>query len=347
MNSSSNSSKKSRRKRIKQAKTPAKAFTLLDQLFANPTVVSQRVCRKFEALRPSDLDNHTPQAQLVSLDTEVRTLLNSLEAVQEDSLLKSHSSLLFHAIDLLPRQLKTEFNNQRQLKERESRQADKKFSGAELLDLLLDFMDGKCTQYREYEPDTLVKRSNHKNITKEEEDGGRKKNGKRGGLGLNLRQGGGEKSSSSLEGLPAERQEVIKSIWAKNGPCPICKAPGHTWKGEKGTMASDQVSDCPEFRKKSVDDRVKEYKRLKLCRRCLSFTHQVDKCTRDTSKIFCRKKDDKGNWKCKKDHATLLCGSSISLNHITVLKKSVNSGKPALKTDVMLAIHVAVHEMLR
>ena len=101
--------------RIKQAGTPAKAFSILDQLFANPTVVSQRVCRKFEKLSPADLDNFSPQAQLVSLDTEVRTLLSALESVNEAALLKSHSSLLFHAINLLPRQLKTEFNNKRQV----------------------------------------------------------------------------------------------------------------------------------------------------------------------------------------------------------------------------------------
>ena len=328
--------------RIKQAKVSSKAFSILDQLFANPTVVAQRVCRQFEKIKVSDLDNFTPQAQLVSLDTKVRTLLNSLESVGEDGLLKAHSSLLFHAIDLLPRQLKTEFNNERQVQERAARNAKRKFTGGELLELLLDFMDNKCTQYREYEPDTLIRKARESRTSPEDDhvpSRGKGKNGKKSNTQLNSRQSGDGNPSSPLEGLPADRQEAIKSIWAKNGPCPICKAPGHVWKGDKGTMASDQVGDCAEFRRLKVDDRVKEFKKHKLCRRCLSWSHQVDNCTLDTAKVFCKKKDDNGDLMCKQDHATLLCGSGISLNHITIPKKSFkSSGKPALKTDVMLAI---------
>ena len=69
--------------RIKLAKTPAKAFELLDQVFANPLVIYQEVITVFTNLHPSDLDNFTPQAQVVSLHTKLRTLYQSLESVEE------------------------------------------------------------------------------------------------------------------------------------------------------------------------------------------------------------------------------------------------------------------------
>ena len=332
--------------RIKLAKSPAKAFDILDQVFANSLIISQEVISAFTSLRPTDLDNFTPQAQVVALDTKLETLRQQLEAVEEDYQLKQTGQLLFHAIDLLPRIYKGEFNNLRQKAEREAKRNKVKYSGEDLFALLQEFLEDKTAQFREYEPETLRKKSRNDPPEKKNNSRGSGKNNSEGSIQANQRTASdetetqsspppgskpkGDSSSSVLEGLPQERQDVIKKIWAKNGKCPICSS-NHTWKGEKGVMASDQVGDCYTFRKMKVDDRIKKYKSLKLCRRCLAWTHTVDQCTRDTTKTFCKKKDDSGALKCKKDHATLLCGGSIALNYIQA---------PELgpKVDVMLAI---------
>ena len=288
-------------KRIRNAKTPADAWKILDQLFQNPTVVAQHVIREFTNLRPQDLDNFSPQSQLANLETKLSDLLQDLEAVEEDHQLKQLGSLLFHAIDLLPRIYKTEFNNGRQEAEQEVKRLGGKYTGAQLLQLLRDFLEKKASQFRQYEPDVLIKKS--KQITTFHRQGGQPENEEDQAAAV----------SSDLQDLSQERQDAINKIWERNGKCPICGVKGHTWKGEKGIMASDQVSDCLDFRKMKVDDRIRKYKSLKLCRRCLSWTHTVDQCTRDTAKIFCKKKDDHGVMNCKKDHATLLCGGTINL----------------------------------
>ena len=68
-------------------------------------------------------------------------------------------SLLFHAIDLLPRLYKEQFNDKRQAEERAAKRKNIKYSGEQLYQLLLDFLEGKTAQFREYCPDTLIQKS--------------------------------------------------------------------------------------------------------------------------------------------------------------------------------------------
>ena len=321
-------------RRLKHAKTPARAFEILDELFANNTVVTQKINKVFTALRPSDLENFTPEAQLVSLGSRWETLTLQLEAVGEEDQLTNSPNLLYHAIDLMPRLYKTEFNNKRQVLEKEAKRNNVKVTTQQMLKLWQDFMEDKAAQFRQYEPETLQRRSKDRsdNMNKSDREVKLEKEAKE--LREKLRQfnhqysdsnsasdtGTKNKEISSASGglsdLAEDRVEQIKEIWAKNGPCPVCKEPGHTWKGDKGTFASDQLTDCPKFRRMKLDERVKAYKAAKACRRCISWGHEVDQCTRDPSKMHCKHKNADGDLDCEEDHATLLhlpSGSSLTL----------------------------------
>ena len=349
-------------RRLKHAKTPARAFEILDELFANNTVVTQKINKVFTALRASDLENFTPEAQIVSLGTKWETLTLQLEAVGEQDQLTTSPNLLYHAIDLMPRLYKTDFNKKRQTLEKEARRANLKVSNQQMLELWLEYMEDMAAQFRQYEPETLQRRSGNK----PEGGGGRKserelrlekevkeareklkqynsyqQSDSKSGNGNDKGNKAKLSASGGLGDLTDDRAKQIKDIWAKNGPCPVCKQPGHTWKGDKGTFASDQLTDCPKFRRMNIDDRVKAYKAAKACRRCISWTHRVEQCTRDTSRMHCKHKTPSGDLDCKEDHATLLhlpAGSTLTLHVKLGARHSKADTKMKPTEDVMLAI---------
>ena len=343
--------------KLQHAGNPDKAFQILDDLFANPTVVTQKITKVFTHLQPSDLDNFTAEAQMCSLESKWDTLRGSLEAVGKGDKLETNDNLLFHAIDLMPKLYRSQFNAKRQSLEKEAKRDGTEVTAKMLVDTWTNYMEDACGQIRMYEPDTLV-RKKAQTEARDQGDGARKskkenaleKQVKALNQKLNniTRTGSAQKEKPGLGGsvpevmkrLPETKQKAIQEIWAKQGKCPLCKE-DHLWKGTSGVFASSQVNDCPTFRKlPSVDEKIKAFKKHKLCRRCLSWTHTVDNCTRSTDKMFCRNKKPDGS-DCKEDHATLLHGGSIALHHLVITKRNQ---QPTLKAserpleNVMLAI---------
>ena len=140
--------------------------------------------------------------------------------------------------------------------------------------------------------------------------------------------------------VTCNKKNKIKEKQKEYGPCPVCKG-SHVWKGRYGLVASQQVTDCKDFRNMDQATRVAAFKKHKLCRRCLSWGHEIDACPRKKGEFKCKKPQAGGDL-CGKDHATLLCGAvSCYLSQTTALS-NVNSGQCEERGDVMLAI-IAVH----
>ena len=351
---------------IKLCKTAKDAWDLLDRIFANPTIVSSRVVTEFMNIKKANLKPFTPQSQLATLQLRVKQLIQQLEAVQQGAQFKQNAHLITFAINLLPEIYHDAFSEKRQTKERDAKAAGNEFGPSELFTLFTDYMEDKVLQFREFQPDTLMppKSTGGKKDTsqrnsygareipdnsasdtstseeeeQEEEERIPRKEKKRFTSNSQSRSGGppsgGSNGNNKNKNPDWGTMVQVKKDWKKMGKCPVCDEDGHFWKGERGVFASTQLTDCPAFRRASLDERIAFYKKLKLCRRCTSRDHQIKDCSKSKEKLFCRKNKADGT-PCKADHATLFHGGQFKGNHIRLKQISEESPYP---DDVMLAI---------
>ena len=351
---------------IKLCKTAKDAWDLLDRIFANPTIVSSRVVTEFMTIKKADLKPFTPQSQLATLQLRVKQLIQQLEAVQQGAQFKKNAHLITFAINLLPDVYHDAFSEKRQTKERDAKAAGNEFGASELFTLFTDYMEDKVLQFREFQPNALMppKASGGKRDTSQRNNYGAKdvpEDSNSGNSDSSEDSNSSSDSSSDNDGSDEERMLVkqntnsrsggspsggstdpdfgtmiqVKKDWKKMGKCPVCDEDGHFWKGERGVFASTQLTDCPAFRKASLDERVAYYKKLKLCRRCTSRDHQLKDCNKSKEKLFCRKNKSDGT-PCKADHATLFHGGQLKGNLFNVKHQSL--GGSVYPESVMLAI---------
>ena len=310
---------------IKTCKTQVQVWALLDRVFNNATIVCGKVLEKFMRVRPADLKNHTPQSQMVHLNLKVQQLILNLESVKRECQFNNNPMVINFAIKLLPGEFRTEFSKERQKSERRARETAAAFEDSDLAKLFLDFLEDYAMQFREYQPETLLPPSknkttqNHFGAWGEDQEFEEYEEGEEAeetitddSTTINTMQtrvGGGSGEKSPDWGTMIQ----VKKDWAKMGKCPVdlCVQDGHYWTGNKGVFASDQLTDCPTFRRATLDQRMALYKKLKLCRRCTSRGHQVSDCARSKEKLYCRKKKADGT-ECKADHATLFHGGTFN-----------------------------------
>ena len=299
-------------KRIAPMTTRFEAWEFLDQIFANPTVVSQRVTDEFFSLTPSDIIGHTPQLKLVELELELTNLLARLTGVKEQAQLKNNIKMITHAIYLLPTVYQDEFSKERQKACKEAKARHETISTENLFTLLQDFLTEKAQQFREFQPHLLMppKKGGKKfnafmeqsDYSPEEEDCMELSTNSF--SGTSITDGGNKLPRKEWKDLTPKEKKEINEKQKQLGPCPVCKK-SHTWSGRKGIFASDSVNDCGAFRHLSLEDRVAKYKQHGLCKRCLSWTHEFDDCTRPS--FHCRHVNGDGEV-CEEEHATLLHG---------------------------------------
>ena len=343
---------------VKLCKTAAEAWEFLDRIFANPTIVSSRVVRDFMKLQPSDLKPFTPQSQLNNLNLKVKQLNQQLESVKQEAQFTQNAHLITFAINLLPELYHDFFSEKRHKAERDAKAQGSAFSDTDLYKLFTDFLDDKVAQFRQFQPDTLMKLGKSSKEEKEEKAARSKKlNTRRGGKKVGFRDPlTSDESASSddddpppnlktfahLGGSVSDGKEkdpdwgtmvAVQKAWKKMGKCSVCKADGHYWKGDKGVFASSQMTDCIKFRTSSLEERIKMKKEMKLCERCTSREHQIKDCRKSKEKLFCRKMKDDGT-PCKGDHASLFHGGK-GIRMMVLMKSAPNCRD---HTDVMLGI---------
>ena len=334
-------------------KTAKEVWKYLDSIYAKSTTVARKVVRKFQELKFSDLGNGTPQLQLVNLDVEIQDLHQKLEAVGKERMLTENFSLITHAIDLMPTMFQNLFCVQWKKEEREAEAKGEDFDSKEIYDLVMKFNEDMVSQFRELQPHTLVKKSkappdppnrdrdrraprkeqsNHYGQGGQEDDYGDDHGGAVGGAG-------GVQTNAVQE---EDQFKHIKEQWAKLGKCPIpsCGKDGHFWRGrDNKPKFSASLADCATYRRLALEERVKFFKDLGLCRRCLSRTHRVKDCKLTTQQFSCGH-GRKDNNRCGQDHHTLLHGGGIRSNHRQSHGLGISPGFPGdvVSQDVMLAI---------
>ena len=149
-------------RKIKGMKTAKEAIIFLDSIFANPITVSETVTSNFLAITKSSLTGSTREQKVLALEVEISNLLLRLESIKEEDQLKGNIHLIRHAINLLPGTYKRQFGERRYKAVRDSKAQHNVFGTKDLFALLVNFLEEKAVQIREYEPETLVTKSNKK-----------------------------------------------------------------------------------------------------------------------------------------------------------------------------------------
>ena len=333
-------------KELSFKKTAQDVWKFLDSVYAKKSTVARKVLRQFQELKFADLGNGTPQMQLVNLDVAIKELYQRLEAIGKETLLTQNYPLVQHAVDIMPSRYQDLFADIWKKEEREYDARGEFFDAPDLYKLLLKFNANKVEQFRELQPHTLVKKArvqpsptgkapksekvNHQHTGEQSEDEGESQSGET--FRQNHRGDGQD-----------DPMKFIKEQWKKLGKCPVpsCGKDGHFWKGRDGKPKfSSSLADCAAYRHLPLEERVKFYKDLRLCRRCLSRAHQVKDCKLTTQQFSCGHGKKEGN-RCGQDHHTLLHGGKFSNNHRAAGPSlGVSPGFPSdvVSQDVMLAI---------
>ena len=360
-------------KKLTQWYTPdqlAGAWEYLDEQFANPVVVSEKVIKAF--LDTTFMEGGSDQAKLVKLHETLRSLFQTLKVVKEESQLTDHRPMVTQAVRLLPGRYKEDFA--RLLQTEQAKKPSNILTPRETYDLLNTWLDTTSKMLRIYCPEQVAQTghssgsddpppgrgrgkgrgggggggndqyTNHGQFEKEKKGKDKKKSG--GQSGDN--KGSTRDGDDPLKSVPKVRMDVIEAQWAKWGPCPACKAPGHAYEDDTGWSASNVYSDCPVFMKQwDVDQRADFIMNQNACVRCLSRSHSGPECRRRESNWYCRVKEN--GQLCKGKHSNYLHGTNVKIwlkfdnqgvvgHTITDLSDSDNSDIAEINQDTMLPI---------
>ena len=308
---------------VRLFKTPEEAWDHLDDLYANPVIVAEKVIKSFTD--SSTLDGNSDEAKVISLQKRLKALYLTLEVVGEQEQLTHHKPMINQAIKLLPRKYMVEFAKE-VIKLQKSLTPTRELTAHEKYNLLSTWLDENAKTFTIYcssIEDTTSSGSKETEKENRNRNKSRIRTNKRTDDVVPPKPDAKQPSLPGGASIPQDRMNKINEQWKSNGPCPICKEPGHVWKGDHNWMCSQQVNDCLTFRKLAPTERIKAYNDNNLCRRCLSWGHEVDSCPRDETKTFCKKKDAAGNFICKQDHATLLHMDGVTI------KSSIVRNDPA------------------
>ena len=319
-------------------KTAKEAWDFLDNIYANPSVVAQHVIAHYQKTKAADFKVTTPQALLAAIETLTKQLYQKLETVDETEQLTNNMALIAHGMSLLPSRYSEEVADLLINKKLEKTQAGLKLKAPEMYVIWMGYMEKKVKQFRELQPSTLA--SSKSAFTPAKSSSAKQINAFQGGAmsdelpspyadsdedlhdfgQLSVNTAVASRTDGAAGGTASTKTEAeiwadIKSQWVKAGPCPVCNAEGHFWKGKNTARTphfSDSMTDCSAFKKLGLQERIKFYKDLRLCRRCLSRGHVIRDCPRSTATFYCQNgKNDTPPNTCRQDHATLLHGAGI------------------------------------
>ena len=303
----------------KQFQTKDEAFKFLDELYANPRVVSQRVIKEFMAKK--GLAGANDEMKLINLYETLNQLYLTLKIVKQEHQLRDSNPMIALAVTLLPTKYKLLYADQLE-KAEDAKDTPGLLSAAEEFDILSAWLKKKAGQLRIHCAEQLSGRagSQHDDTPSDRTGGGgggedrhrdrdrkrkNKSKGAGGGVEYNGFNAGGElrgftrTGDSVLAHLPKEVKEALKKEWAKIGPCPVpgCNSQGHAYEGKEAGKwsASRCLQDCKVFMKDwDVEMRAAYVMQKKFCIRCLSRSHSSKECRRPTATWFCRVSDSQG-----------------------------------------------------
>ena len=323
-----------------QFDTQAEGWAHMDDLYANPILVAERIVNKFIAVK--SLEGNTVQAQLVYLSKMLRKLFLTLKVVKEESQLCENMPMINRAIKLMPNVYKEEFSDR--IEEAEAALGpDAKLTANAKYKLFSAWLEKKEKKLTVYLNETLHKKPGREtsDIDTPKETRKERLNRERQEKVLHyveaqMASGAGKKtfgaagSGSGARGstrngevtIPSSQKAKLKEDWKKIKECPCCGKDDHAYEGKKGWFASDALSDCEKFTKEfSVDEKVEFVNKNKICWKCLSWRHQAKDCKKTEDKWYCRVKEN--GELCKKPHSRYLHGSSVKIiNHFLVLHRT-------------------------
>ena len=340
--------------------TQAEAWVHMNNRYANPTLVSKQVIKKFMEKR--SVEGPTEQAQLVNLHKVVQKCYLTLQIVGQEKQLTEQHNMITKAVDLLPPKYAEDFTD-RVIAE-EAKLPDPA-SGLEPLatyNLLAAFLKAQATKLEIHHPELLTKKREKNEQEQRRRGKGDGNNSHTAEAGLRIgaldvekktpalaAKRGTSRHGQTVEDAPAQFQDAIKKSYGDIGPCPCCSAVGHVYEGKKGSWgASSSLADCPKFiNDMTVDQRGDILMKKGWCFKCVSWKHAGKDCKKEAGKWFCHIKT---NGKvCNKPHSNWLHGCKVRLSFLQISQASagqlmlpVNGEEHTLREllnrDVMLPI---------
>ena len=355
---------------VREFQLVKEAWKHMDLLYANPKVVSRKLIPGF--LDTRSLAGSNKYEELASLHKKIRTMLITLKTVGQEHELTSSSATVEKAADLLPQKFKLEFN--REVTKATVASGVEEITPGEKFKLLEDYLE---ENYKLFVRSGLVDpafgegSSTYSSDSTNTNSGpaeSRRKRGKGGGRsspglhniqsrpssGATHYKSGGGRGSSQREPNPAE-QKAIAAEWKKWGACPGCGKTdaGHMFYNRKKDSyhASDLLGNCPEWLKKSTDERARELVANKWCYKCTSWKHHQLKCEKKADWWKCRVKDPVTGKSCDEFHSVHVHGTTVTLCLMDALKIDRNTWQPGegdnlddeefmvmMRQDVMLPV---------
>ena len=223
-----------------QFDTQAEGWKHLDDLYANPTLVSERILNQFTDTK--GLQGSTVQMKLVSLSKMMRKLFLTLRVVNEESQLVDNMPMINRAIKLMPDVYKEEFATK--IEEAEATAPDGRLKAKAKYDLFSEWLEKKEKTLNIYLNETLQKKTGRdstdpepketrkekqarerqekiihyvENQMKQPKDSGKKGNSARG---------------STRDGevkIPASQKAEISKAWKEIKACPCCGRSDHAF----------------------------------------------------------------------------------------------------------------------
>ena len=344
---------------VRLFKTPAEAWEHLDDLYANPVVVAEKVIRAFTNL--DSLEGSTDEAKVISLQKKLQSLYLTLEVVNEQEQLTRHKPLINDAIRLLPRLYRIQFTKEMMEKQETLTPSGRELTAEEKYNYLSTWLKKNAKNFTIYvnsmeNPTT----SGSKEKQKEERKPGKSRvnalsTQKRKDESNSTGSTDSKKSSKGstrygddcLNKIPAKEMEKIKKQWSQWGQCPACKAEGHVFEGDQGWNASASYSDCKKFMTEwDVDTKADFIVKQKACVRCLSRSHTGKECRKPEERWYCRVKEN--GQLCKGKHSNHLHGTKTKLwnaivsvtnsHHVSDDSNSDSSDHEELKQEALLPV---------
>ena len=293
----------SARKMLVGEKLLNSAWTILDKLYGNKTLLANKLKAKLKGIKIAGKENHDI---VINLAVEVKSIVKNLTEMNMQEMLRYDDEYLSSIFRILPEQYRNqwlEFNK------------DDHVSLWHAMEAFIDIIHEKATNTK-----ILLSSYGASSVGSSNNDGLKchkcnKAGHKKSNCPLLEAKVGAsqvmKEDDTDEEEVPQKIQIEVKKLKKVVGVCPICKVShNYTRKRDGADIPADRFSACDSFRSMSEQERGELLEKHKACARCTSWLHM--RCSKDCKapKNSCGRSLGNGV-KCKSDHSKMVCGSNV------------------------------------
>ena len=327
------------RKNLFGCESLVKAFDLLDKLYGDQKLITQKLKSKLRNLKPVSTE---PHEIVIEMQEEIDYLVKRLKALNALGLLDSDNDYLNCIYKNLPVHHQLDWDK--------FDTDDKEYKGSEWT-AFQAFMS-------EIYQNALKKRTrvaSLKDMKFYSQDPSRQN-------ACYICQELGHKSPKCPKNLKNVKNEQVitrkvevKPDKEENGAskidytCPCCKKT-HMWKPKRNPKSKERPADrfysCPEYRKLDVKSRGELLEKSNGCILCTSWSHSKDECSANMKVARCGEKESDGQ-ECKKLHSRLLHGCDLPYCTSAKAEISLKAGTTNTFDDEIMDVNARTLTLLQ